>query len=193
MSSLTVTVAPNLEPIILTEAKAWLRITSSDDDVPIGLMIKSARQWIESYLKRALITQTIVWRLDCGLKDLFVPLGKLQSVSSITYLDEDGASQTLATSVYDVDIYSDPGKITLAYDQTYPSTRVAVNNVTITFVAGYGTPSASIPEVIRHCCLQLIHDTYEHRGTVTQMSLNPSPGVLQTIQRALFPYRINIF
>jgi len=60
MSSLLLT-APAIEPLSLAEAKAFLRVETSDDDDVIGALIAGARIHVEAQTRRALITQS--WRL----------------------------------------------------------------------------------------------------------------------------------
>lgn len=58
-TSYKVITPPALEPITATDAKAFLRIDWSDDDVLVGALISRARVWAESVTHRALATQTI--------------------------------------------------------------------------------------------------------------------------------------
>lgn len=50
--------APAIEPVTLTQAKAHLRVDFADDDTLITTLIIVARQAVEEFLGRALITQT---------------------------------------------------------------------------------------------------------------------------------------
>lgn len=131
---------PSAEPISLTEAKAHLRVDGTDDDALITSLIVTARQHVEAETERILITQT--WDLyEDEFPDVIeIPYPPLQSISVITYTDEDGVTQTLATSVYTVDMDSEPGQVYEAYNQTWPNTRNEDKVVKVTFVAGYATP-----------------------------------------------------
>ena len=96
-----------------------------------------------------------------------VPKPPLQSITSITYVDEDGATQTLATSVYSVDAPTGPtcarGRIYPKYEQEWPTTRCEPGAVTVTFVAGYGTTGASVPARLKMGMLYDIGTLYEIR------------------------------
>ena len=61
MSSLLLT-APAIEPLSLAEAKAFLRVETSDDDEVIGALIAGSRIHVEAQTRRALITQS--WRIS---------------------------------------------------------------------------------------------------------------------------------
>ena len=54
-------VGPMIEPISLAEARAWLKLDSTEEDDLVGALITSARLIVESLTRRMLLTQT--WRL----------------------------------------------------------------------------------------------------------------------------------
>lgn len=124
--------------------------------------ITAARLAAEQDLGRRLITQTLAAYYDAfPVYSLFL-LPPLSSVTSITYLDTDGASQTLAADQYTVDAKSIPARITPAYGVTWPSTRAQSNAVYVTFVAGYGAASA-VPEGIKLWMLMHIKQAFDNR------------------------------
>ncbi|MCP5011321.1 MAG: hypothetical protein GY942_15180, partial [Aestuariibacter sp.] len=75
-----------------------------------------------------------------------------QSITSIKYLDSDGAEQTLATSEYELDTHADTHKIVLAYNTAWPTARSHTNSIKIRFVAGWGL-AAAVPEDIKTALL----------------------------------------
>lgn len=163
------TVAPVEEPLTTAEAKAHLLVTHSDDDTLIARQIVAARRWVEQQTQRQLVTAS--WRLSlddfprCGDRIMEVPRPPLVSVTSITYYDEDGNSQTLASSKYVVDSDSEPARIAEAPDQTWPSTQSRLNAVQVTYSAGFGDESA-VPENLKAAMLLLIGHWYENREAV---------------------------
>lgn len=72
---------------------------------------------------------------DSWYFNICVPCVPLISVTSITYIDVDGVTQTLSSSLYSI---TDPAKgvITLNYGESWPTTRWQPNAVTVRFVAG---------------------------------------------------------
>lgn len=162
----SVTTAPASEPLTTAEAKSHLNVDTSDDDTLIDNMIKAARIAIENYLDQKLITQTITEYFDefptDGVFNLTV--WPVQSITSVNYLDTDGASQTWNASNYTTDLVSEPARITNAYSVSYPSTRDQINAVNVVYVAGYGDDSTDIPELIRRAMLLLIADMYDNRS-----------------------------
>lgn len=138
--------APSYEPLTLAEAKVQCKVDHSDEDENILMLISTVRQHAETILRRRLITQTLDGYLDAF--PLEIKLMPLQSVTSITYVDTDGNTQTLAADQYLVDAVSQPARISRAYNVDWPDTRVQNNAVKIRFVAGYGVPSA-VPQCIK--------------------------------------------
>lgn len=189
MYKLDLVTAPASEPVSVSEAKAHLRISSSNDDTYIGTLITVSRQAAELYTGRVFITQTWKMFLDewpnspskewwggvrVGVITDFtrenkieLPLPPLQSVTHIkTYSDEDSAT-TLNSSNYYVSTYSglsaSYGSITLRNGSTWPSYTRCSDGIEIQFVAGYGNAS-DVPEQIKQGILDEIAFRYEHRG-----------------------------
>lgn len=164
---------PAAEPLTYAEAAGHLRVETPTDETYITSLVVAARQWAERYLGRALVTQTwerVLDRFPCGA--IVLGMGRLASVTSVTYLDAAGASQTLGTSAYQVDDVSEPGRVLQAPSTYWPSTEAGrVNAVRVRFVAGYGAASA-VPVPIKAAMLLLVGHLYEHResevtGTIT--------------------------
>lgn len=189
--SLKVITAPAEEPVSIEEARAHLRITGSDQDLEISRWITGAREMAENYTKRALITQTVDYKRDSFPGWLIiVPRPALQSVTSITYVDTDGATQTLSSSLYRVDSDSEPGRITPAYGEVWPVTREVINAVAIRFVCGYGAASA-VPQAIKDAMLLMIAEKNENREqSITGTIIDEIPLNAKWLLR---PYRVDIF
>jgi uncharacterized phiE125 gp8 family phage protein len=175
MTKWQITTEPTIEPITLTEAKLHLRVDGTDDDALITSLIKAARQLCEEYQNRAYITQTITWKLDGFPCEFTVPRPKLQSVTSIKYIDANGTQQTLVSSIYDVDIYSEPARIVLAYGQVWPLLRGDINSVEVIFKAGYGDTADKVPDRIKAAIKLLIGHLYEHREDVSTLKHESVP------------------
>ena len=129
----------------------------------ITSLITVARKWCEGYQNRAFITQTITLTLDKFPEVFEVPMPPLISVTSIEYIDPAGVQQTLASSVYDVDTNSEPGRIALAHAQSWPGIRGDINSVEVIYQAGYGV-AAAVPETVKQAIRLLIVHYYENRG-----------------------------
>lgn len=180
---------PTAEPVTVAEAKSHLRVDASAEDELIRGLIAGARLWVEGTCGLSLITQTHDLTLD-GFPDevIQLPRGPVQSVSSITYIDTAGDTQTWSSSNYIVDTKSTPNRITPAYGVAYPSTQTRINTVTVRYVAGYGAKGSDVPEPIRQAIKLLVGQMYAHREPeVTGTIVSP---VRFAVDALLAPYRV---
>lgn len=171
--ALSLVTAPAVEPLTLDEAKRHLRVDVDDENELINTLLVAAREWIESYTHRKLITQTWDDKRDafpCSDEVIELPFPPVSSVTSITYVDTSGTSQTWTSSLYTTDLPSGPqarrARIYPAYGEFYPSTRGQMNAVTVRFVCGYGSSGASVPSALIAAMKLLIGHWYVHRETV---------------------------
>lgn len=190
--SLTILTPPAAEPVTLTTVKDHLRLIDSSEDTKLNLLIKVARFGTESWLNRALITQTLVAKLDefpdCRVIELERP--PLQSVTSVQYIDQNYATQTLSSSNYTVDTSSSPGRIILKDGYSWPLTAREGNVVTVTYVAGYGADDTAIPSDISAALLLLIGHLYANREAVVLAPGLQQIDVPKTFEWLVGPYRI---
>ena len=170
-----VTTEPSVEPVTLDEAKLNLRVDCDVDDDLITALIVAARRSCEDYENRAYITQTITAKTFYLPDQIILPRPLLQSVTSVAYVDTAGDEQTLSSDLYDVDVYREPGQITRAYGENYPSVRGDVNGVTIVYKAGYGDASTDVPQETIQAIQLMIAHLYENRIAVTDVNMNILP------------------
>lgn len=155
-------------------------INGEENDLLVT-MLKAAREWCESFQNRAFISQTITLTLDEFPDTFTVPKPRLQSVTSIKYIDTDGAQQTLSSDVYDVDSQSEPARIALAYSQSWPSIRGDINSVEVIYVAGYGDAASNIPDRVKAAIKLLAGHLYEHREMVSEVTLKEVPFAVKSL------------
>jgi len=144
-----VSTPPTVEPVLLAEARLFLRVDDTAEDVLIEALIKAARKAVEDQTGRALITQTRKLYLACFPSSIiYLPHPPLLTVPTIDYVDADGATQqlTAVAADYQVDIVSSPGRVEPAYNSSWPSTRDVPNAVTVTFTCGYGSAGSAVDE-----------------------------------------------
>ena len=181
--SLEQTSAPSVEPVTTTDQKNWMRVDGSDEDTLIGNLASAARAWFEMSTNRQLITATWTYKLSTfpSSGDLVLPISPLQSVTSITYVDTDGATQTWSGAKYVVDTASDRGAVRPIYDEDYPDSRGYVGDVTVTFVAGYGNASSDVPDGALTAIKVLAANWFENREANAAIKLHEVPMALQTL------------
>lgn len=172
--TLRVATPPALEPVTLTEAKSHLRVDTDADDAYIATLITAAREWVESYLDRALITQQLVMTLEVLDDDVHLPRPPMATQGtatavSITYTAPTGGTVSMSAQSFRVSRYETPGEITPLYGQTWPPNLDDENAVTVTWWAGYGDSGSSVPAAIRHAMLMLIGTWYERRASADNL------------------------
>lgn len=201
--ALTVVTPPTQEPIGEDETIDHLRIDATDVEIALmPIYIAAVRRWVERFTGIAFCTQTLEWAQDCfppsalsygygatpaggdpWESDMFgsilLPRPPLQSVTSVTYVDGAGVTQTLAANQYLVDTRSTPGRISPAPDVSWPATRWQPNAVIVRFIAGY-TNAAAVPEDLKDALFLACGMLYENREELLEGSLNPT-GILKRL------------
>lgn len=197
---LAVSTAATSEPVTLAEAKSHLRVVGAEDDDWIeDQLIPAARQWCEEFTGRQFVQATYDLYLDSFPSDahlvgsgrstyrgseIRLPRPPLSSVTSITYLDGDGASQTLSSALYRVDTRGIVGSIAPVVGQVWPDTYDTTNAVTVRFVAGY----SSVPPAIKQAVLIVVATLFEHREAVI---VGPNAALVPFAAKALlYPFRV---
>jgi uncharacterized phiE125 gp8 family phage protein len=155
---------PAAEPLTLEEAKRYLKIDESDEDLIITSLIKQAREYCEGQQNRKYITQTLELILDKfppGDSIKFFDCSPVQSITSAKYTDYTCVEKTIDPVNYILDNDSFVNQIALAYGKAWPvDTLQPVNGIRIRFVAGFGDASA-VPETIKWAMvlhMRLLHD-----------------------------------
>jgi uncharacterized phiE125 gp8 family phage protein len=185
------TAAPTGAPITLAEAKAHLLPDSDDDDALISGLVAGVTKHLDGrqgYLGRSVMTQSWEYRVHafphCGVIEL--PMPPLQSVASVTYIDDAGVIQTLAADRYVVDTATYNGAVRRAYDVVWPVARLEDYAVRIAFTAGFGDANA-VPQPIKTAMLMIIAQLYEKRGDSSDAKEITIPAAARWL---LGPYRI---
>jgi hypothetical protein len=142
---------PITEPVTLDEAKNFLRVTVSNDDLLIAALITAARETVEAFTGRSVANKTYRQSLDAFpyfvdsmVSQLAYPPAyyslppystamwnysqmiklyapPLIAVTSLQYIDTNGVKQTLDPSKYIVDLDSEPARIFPAAGSYWPS------------------------------------------------------------------------
>jgi uncharacterized phiE125 gp8 family phage protein len=152
INGITVLADASPEPVSLTDAKTWMRITYSEDDTLIQNLLQSARVHIEKLTGLSLVNKLIktnfdltgnvpqVWMVD-------LPYGPLVCVDNVKYKTGINTYETLVKN----DEYEVIGGKVWCYTQ---------GNYTVQYQAGYGT----LPEDLASDILTLTAWSYENRG-----------------------------
>lgn len=169
MSLVTIT-EPSTTAVSLAEAKQQLVIDTADHDSYLKRLNKRAERMAEQFLGGYISTRTVELVLD-GFPDseeLQIPTFPVQSITSMTYTDENGDSQTFTDFRSDLN-----GKVSkLIAIEAWPSTRERTPDaVKVRMVVGYST----VPEDIKHAILLKVAEMFERREeSVIGASVTPS-------------------
>ena len=149
------TVPPATLAVSLADAKAHLRIDTTDEDALIESMISTATRMAEAYTQRQIVSATFVatWPEPPTGETLRLPITPLISVTSVTV---DGDAFTDFTAV------SDDTKAYLESDE-WPRE----GEVVVTYVAGY----TSTPPAFDAAIKMLVSGMFQHREAVTDAKL----------------------
>lgn len=123
----------------------------------IQLLIEAATEQAERDIERCLVSATWEQSQDCFPANggpVLLNMSKAASIESVTYLDADGASQTLSTDDYELDLGRN-NVTCLDDDDGWPetlSTSSGRDAVTIAFTCGTTDPSC-LPSLFKHMIL----------------------------------------
>jgi uncharacterized phiE125 gp8 family phage protein len=173
-------VAPTELPMTVSHVTTQvLRVANGSVEDPfIYGAIAAVSEKCERDTGRALKPQTwelILSRFPYGSRPIVIPRLPLISIDEVAYVDEAGVDQTLAGSPAEYVVIPSGefrrARITPLYDQTWPTTRLQEQAVTITFTCGY---EQDIPEPLLTGIGLAVGELYKMR-TLSVDGLTASP------------------
>jgi hypothetical protein len=209
-----VVITPPGPIVDLPVVKQHLRVDSGDEDALIQLYIDAAQGMIDGpagWLGRCIGQQELQLRLDgfphaiwgwdndagglfwgsdpgfggrVGSGRIKLPYPPLIAVSSVTYEDSTGTTQTLPSADY---LASDEG-LEASYGSSFPNGRWEPNAVSIEYSAGYTT----VPSTIVSAVLLMVGDLYSNRETTLDARGAGVAAVPMstTVEALLAPFRV---
>lgn len=170
-----------VEPLDVAEAKDHLNFSQSehDQDGQVARWIKAGRQKLEKDTGVALLEQT--WRASIEQfpsyrQSLYLPVWPVQSISSFSYVDRDGAEQDLIISPSNFILSSRgrPAELGLIETASWPTDSRKFNPGTLEFVAGWTKPK-DIPADLLMALLKLVGDFAGFRESGLVGSVGSAP------------------
>jgi uncharacterized phiE125 gp8 family phage protein len=172
------------EPVTLAQFKQHLRLNHSQQDLMLTSLLLVAREQVEADTWRSLVPitgRTITRRgFPFGDEAMYFPKPPLRGVTSITYLDANGATQTITG--FRLDTLHEPGSVEPAYPLPWPVSQDGPASVTVVYDCGYATPDA-VPASLRQAILLIAAQMYEHAEPVAIAGFS-------TLDRLLNFYRV---
>ncbi|QHC35357.1 phage head-tail connector protein [Komagataeibacter xylinus] len=207
-STVSVISPPAAEPVSLQVLQEHARIDYDYDNTLLGMYLSGARQAVEQFLGRVLITQTLRWVMAHQApinqfplvpftayifpmwmpysmlfqRPIELPRAPVQAINSISVGEWGTADTVLSADQYSADLMTDPGRVRLhAGVATLPS-----DHISIEFVAGYGNDGTAVPVPIQLAILLMATFLYEHRG-------DDGGDMPDAVKNLLWPYRLYAF
>ena len=183
-----VTTAPASEPVSLADLKVSLRITNTAEDTLLAQYITDAREIVERYTSRKLITQTLTgyasschgesgewWEgyrmghsriLSGVMEHIELDNGPVQSITSVATVDTDNTESAYASTNYYLDNYDDDmmPRIVFNDDADAPTSLRLRDSWKVVYVAGYGDNASDVPADIRRALTMLAGYLWANRG-----------------------------
>lgn len=181
---------PTIEPLDLEEVKKQRKVSSTSLDTLFVLWISAARQLFEEQTGCQLMTATYETRYDAFAVDgvIEVPHPPLQSVTSVTYLDDAGDEQTVDPATYTVLAPSSDrpsrGRIVLNTGAAWPTVITRPNVVRVRYVAGYGGAPGAVPELVKVALFFLVGHFHRFGEDVQDAKLAAIPRGADSIMQA---------
>ena len=151
--------------LTLSEVKLHLKIDSSADDTLITNLISAATESCQEYTNRYFTTTVVEQYSDtfAGVKQLYK--SPVISITHIKYYDSNNSLQTWDAANYIVDNVSQPARIGLEVEKSYPEIADRMNAVVVKYSVGYGA-ATDVPQAIKSAILLTIGNLYENRQSV---------------------------
>jgi uncharacterized phiE125 gp8 family phage protein len=193
--ALSLTAPPAVEPVSLSDAKAWLRAGHGDEDALISDLIASARARVESETGLALITQSWRWTLDawpqgrlsaCG-QAVSLPVRPLISVEAVPTINADGVATVHDPAEYRIEP-GEPGRLIAVLPFALPQPERAAGGIEVDFTAGFGAASDDVPAPLREAVLRLVADAYSNVERA-ESAQRGSAGLPEAVETLLRPWR----
>jgi uncharacterized phiE125 gp8 family phage protein len=159
---------PTTLPVSLADAKLHLNIESSETyfDDELTSLIYTARDLVERRTHLTLIATTYTAKWMCFPKcELAIPGYPISAIDSVQYYDTDGTLQTLAS--HQESLSSKPVFISPDVSDDWPDTQdERIDAVQVSFTAGYGATSATVPYQCAHLIKLLVGHWFKNREAV---------------------------
>jgi uncharacterized phiE125 gp8 family phage protein len=184
---------PASEPITLAAFKAHVRVDEDAEDTLLTSYLLAARVHVEQLTSWALLDQTwdlFLDRFPAGDRAIELRRKPVSAVTSVTYVDPDGASQTLDPARWRLDAASHIPRLVPAWGETWPTHRCDVNAVRVRFKAGAADAASITRPNLVHAVLLLAAHWYEVRTPVNVGNIvTPVPW---TVSALINPHRLSL-
>lgn len=168
---------PANDPLMIGQLRDWLEITDNSNDAKLIGLIKAASLYVQKQTGLRLFTQTVAMRRAGFAREMQLPVGPVQSITSVQYRDAMLADtlHTLPASTYAAPLGAMRPTLQLATGQSWPSVYCAPDAVTVTAVVGFGGVN-DMPEDIRLAMMLLCTQWFDTRSAVSEKAQAEIPN-----------------
>jgi uncharacterized phiE125 gp8 family phage protein len=177
--------------LLLDEVKTYMNVDYPDQDAVIAGMIEAATQTLDGYSGTldglCLIAQQ--WEFKARhFCDMVIGLKPLITLDQVSYIDADGASQTLAATEWRALEAVNGIHLVLPDGKGWPSLSAREDAVTVRATFGHAS-AGQVPESIRQAMLMMVASWFENREAVTAGAVAELPIGARSL---LSPYRMRM-
>lgn len=149
-------ITPNTEAAVsIEEIKAFLKITNDDESAELLRAALQATRFVQGETGRAVTSVGLKLHIDAFPCVIELPYPPLLTPSTtnplVKYVDTNGTEQTIASTLYQVHATKDQIRIVPAYGEVWPTPRLQLSAVRVTYTCGYA--QASVPADVKFAVL----------------------------------------
>ena len=153
----TIIAGPAPLPVALAELKAFLRISTGDEDALLAAVARAAADMCEAFTGRPLIERAVAEVLAAGTGWTRLGTAPVRAILGVEALAADGTATALAAEAYAVDIdAAGEGRVRLLGG-------IGETRVRAAYRAGLAADPNGVPETLRHGIIRLAAYLYTQR------------------------------
>lgn len=146
------------QPLVsLSEAQAYLRVETGDEEALLAGLLRTASGLCESFLNRVVLSRAFVEELSVSREWQRLRSAPVQSITDVSAFRRDGGVSQLSAGEYTVDIDA-RGDGWVRVTSPMDAARLQVSGV-----AGMAAGVNDVPEPIRHGVLRLTAHLFANR------------------------------
>lgn len=143
--------------VSMSEAQAYVRIETGEEEAVLAALIRTASALCESFLNQVVISRTFREELAASSAWQRLTISPVRAISSVEALDPGGAATPLPSSAYAIDIDSS-GDGWVRVTGAGTARRLQVSGT-----AGIADDHNSVPEPVRQGVLRLVAHLFASR------------------------------
>lgn len=181
------------EPVSVAEARDWCKVTGTQHDTVLGILITSARQALEKYTNSSFAAKTLhaTWIRPPDDLEFELPYGPHIAVSAVYRIDSEGTETALTVNA-DYWVYGDQDFV-LKINRYWSTSGVyGENSYRVEYTAGYGhTNTETLPARIKEAIMKEVATNFDIRESINIGNLTTE--LSNSARKMVDPYRRKIW